>query len=162
MMGQKLIPQLTTIIVALLLTGVIIPCAYATGHQEIKIFHPPKEVCGHPAGAMNPDENIHLAISLPILHKLLLDQFLKNLYDPKSPDYNHFLNPQEFTERFGPTQSDYDAAVIFFKNQGFMVTTFSDRKLLDNQLVNNNVRLYFKIHNIFVGYFKIIDIYLWK
>jgi kumamolisin len=50
-----------------------------------------------------------------------LDSFLKEVYDPASPSYRHFLTVAEFTERFGPTQEDYDAVVRYAKAYGFEV-----------------------------------------
>jgi kumamolisin len=50
-----------------------------------------------------------------------LDAFLQELYDPSSPIYRHFLAVQEFTERFGPSQEDYDALLGFAKHNGFEV-----------------------------------------
>ena len=46
---------------------------------------------------------------------------MKELYDPASPSYRHFLTVPEFTARFGPSQADYDAVVRFAKANGFTV-----------------------------------------
>jgi subtilase family serine protease len=105
--------------------------ALAAGFQEIKSHDIPKEDLQNPIGPMNPDKRIHLVVELPIRNKPERDQLLKDLYDPKSPDYGHYLTPQEFTDRFGPTQADYDTVIAFFKNQGFKVTTSPSRALLD-------------------------------
>ena len=50
-----------------------------------------------------------------------LNAFLKEVYDPTSASYRHFLTVPEFTERFGPTQEDYDAVVRMAKSYGFEV-----------------------------------------
>jgi kumamolisin len=50
-----------------------------------------------------------------------LNAFLKEVYDPTSASYRHFLTVPEFTARFGPTQEDYDAAVRMAKSYGFEV-----------------------------------------
>jgi subtilase family serine protease len=52
------------------------------------------------------------------------------LNDPSSPKYQHFLSVAEFTERFGPTQQDYDAVVSFAKANGFTVTKTPPNRLL--------------------------------
>ena len=64
---------------------------------------------------------MRLDIVLPLRDQAGLDSFLKEVYDPTSPIYRHFLTVPEFTERFGPTQEDYDAAVAFAKGRGFKV-----------------------------------------
>ena len=62
-----------------------------------------------------------------------LDSFLQELYDPSSPSYRHFLTVEQFTERFGPSQEDYDAVVDFAKANGFTVVGGS-RDAMDVQL----------------------------
>lgn len=73
-------------------------------------------------GHMAADHVMHLNIVLKLRDQAGLDAFLKDLYDPTSPNYRHFLTVPEFTERFGPTQADYDAVVRFAKANGFTVT----------------------------------------
>ena len=57
----------------------------------------------------------------------------RELYDPSSPSYRHFLTVQEFTARFGPSQEDYDAVIRFAKANGFTVVGGS-RDGMDVQL----------------------------
>ncbi len=64
---------------------------------------------------------LRLDIVLPLRDQAGLDSFLKEVYDPTSPIYRHFLTVPEFTERFGPNQEDYDAVVAFAKSRGFNV-----------------------------------------
>jgi len=64
---------------------------------------------------------LRLDIVLPLRDQAGLDSFLKEVYDPTSPIYRHFLTVPEFTQRFGPTLEDYDAVVAFAKANGFRV-----------------------------------------
>lgn len=64
---------------------------------------------------------LQLDIILPLRNQVGLQSFLKQVYDPASPNYRHFLTVQEFTEQFGPTQENYDAVVRFAKSQHFAV-----------------------------------------
>jgi subtilase family serine protease len=73
-------------------------------------------------GHMAADHVMQLNIVLKLRDQAGLDAFLKDLYDPTSPNYRHFLTVPEFTERFGPTQADYDAVVRFAKANGFTIT----------------------------------------
>jgi subtilase family serine protease len=72
-------------------------------------------------------------IVLALRHQPELDNFLQELYDPSSASYRHFVTPQEFTARFGPSQEDYDAVIHFAQSNGFTVTGGS-RDAMDIQL----------------------------
>ena len=58
-----------------------------------------------PIGVLPSDQIMNLDVVLPLRDPAGLDSFLKELYDPTSPSYRHFLTVPEFTERFGPTQA---------------------------------------------------------
>jgi subtilase family serine protease len=64
---------------------------------------------------------LQLDIVLPLRDRPGLNSFLRQLYDRASPNYRHFLTVREFTERFGPTQENYDAVVRFAKAKHFTV-----------------------------------------
>jgi subtilase family serine protease len=72
-------------------------------------------------GRMPAAQTMQLDLVLPIRDQSALDSFLNELYDPKSPTYRHYLTPTEFTERFGPTQEDYETVVKFAKAHGLTV-----------------------------------------
>jgi subtilase family serine protease len=72
-------------------------------------------------GRLPGEQMMKLDIVLPLRDQAGLDAFLAELYTPTSPTYRHFLTVSEFTERFGPTQQDYDDVVRFAKVHGFEV-----------------------------------------
>jgi hypothetical protein len=75
---------------------------------------------------------LDLAIGLPLSNPEALGQFLHQLYDPASPNYRRYLTPEQFTERFGPTERDYQAVNAFAASNGLRVTTrHANRLLLD-------------------------------
>jgi uncharacterized repeat protein (TIGR01451 family) len=80
-----------------------------------------------------PDTNrLHLTFSLPLRNQPELDEFLRELQDPASPNFHKYLTPQEFTARFGPTPADYDTLLEFVRTNGFQVTgTHPNRLLVD-------------------------------
>jgi len=85
-----------------------------------------------PVGLLPSTQRLNLAIMLPLRNQGDLSSFLDRLDDPSSPDYNQFLTVSQFTERFGPTEQDYQAVVAFAKANGFTVTdTPSNRLLVD-------------------------------
>lgn len=81
-------------------------------------------------------ELLHFDVVLALRHQPELANFLRELYDPASPLYRHFLTPQEFTARFGPSQEDYDELIGFAKASGFTVLGGS-RDAMDIQLVGS-------------------------
>jgi subtilase family serine protease len=80
-------------------------------------------------GQLSATQTMNLVITLPLRNQDELDQFLKDVYDPSSSSYRQFLSVEQFTERFGPTQSDYDAAVNFSKQNGLTVVNTSPNRL---------------------------------
>jgi subtilase family serine protease len=83
-----------------------------------------------PVGRVPASERLQLAIMLPLRNQAELTSLLGLLHDPASPEYGHFLSVAQFTERFGPTQQDYQAVVDFAKANGFTVTNTSPNRLL--------------------------------
>jgi subtilase family serine protease len=72
-------------------------------------------------GRLPATQSMHLDVVLPLRNQPELDNFLRQLSDPTSGMYRRFLTVPEFTERFGPSQRDYDAVVRFAKANGFTV-----------------------------------------
>ncbi|PWU16345.1 MAG: hypothetical protein C5B50_13770 [Verrucomicrobia bacterium] len=95
--------------------------------------HIPAEVAKlKPMGRLSAETNLNLAIGLPLRDPAGLTNFLHELYDPSSTNYHHYLTPEQFTERFGPTQADYDKVIAFAKSNHLTVTaTHPNRVILD-------------------------------
>lgn len=85
-------------------------------------------------GHLSSTQSMRLVLVLPHRNEAELDQFLREIYDPYSPSYRQFLTVEQFTERFGPTQKDYDSVIAFAKANGFTVVgTSRNRTNLDVQ-----------------------------
>ncbi len=85
-----------------------------------------------PKGRLAATHQLHLAIGLPLRDPAGLDAFLADLYNPASPNYRHYLTPQQVTERFGPTTNDYEAVKNFARTNSLTVTTeYGNRLVLD-------------------------------
>lgn len=64
---------------------------------------------------------MQLDLVLPLSDAAGLDAYLKDIYNPASPNFRHYLTVSQFTQRFGPTQANYDATVSFAKANGLEV-----------------------------------------
>jgi subtilase family serine protease len=71
-----------------------------------------------------------LAIGLPLRNSRGLAGLNRQLYDPASPNYHHYLASGQFTELFGPTEQDYQRVIDFVESQGFKVTGRHPNRLL--------------------------------
>src|SRR5579871_587005 len=78
------------------------------------------------------EEQVPLALTLPLRNEALLDEILTRLYDPNDPLYGHYLTSQQFRDNFAPTQADYNALAAFARAQGLSVTHSHSNRLLLN------------------------------
>ncbi|MGA2677804.1 MAG: protease pro-enzyme activation domain-containing protein [Sedimentisphaerales bacterium] len=104
----------------------------AVGSQMLHGHVPAAVARLQPVGRMSSSEHLHLAIGLPLRNQAMLTELLQRIYNPASPDYHHYLTPEQFTKMFGPTEQDYQAVIAFAKAHGLTVTdTPPNRMLLD-------------------------------
>ena len=74
-----------------------------------------------PVGRLPQSQVLQIDVVLPLRDPQGLKSFLSDVYNPKSPNYRHFLTPPEFTARFGPTVEHYDAVLHFANEYGLAV-----------------------------------------
>jgi len=106
--------------------------AQASERKVLNSLVPP--IISHltPVGRYPSTNHLNLAIGLPVRNQAALDEFLHQLYDPGSTNYHKYLTPQEYTERYGPTEADYSAVIKFAVANGLKVTaTHPNRVVLD-------------------------------
>jgi len=96
-----------------------------TRHVRDVVLNRQARLLGH----LSTNKSMRLVIVLPLRHQPELEDLLQQLYDPSSRSYRHFLTVKEFTERFGPSQEDYDAVVRFAKTNGFAVVGHSRNRV---------------------------------
>ena len=81
---------------------------------------------------LESSKRLNLVIALPLRNREALTNFLKELYNPNSPDYRQFLTSEQFANWFGPTEQDYQAVADFARAHSLVVTgTHPNRTLLD-------------------------------
>jgi hypothetical protein len=83
-----------------------------------------------PLGRLDGSTRLKLSISLPLHNREALTNFLEQLYNPASPLYHHYLTPEEFEVRFGPTEQDYQAVIAWATRSGFTVTARHPSRML--------------------------------
>ena len=80
----------------------------------------------------HPAQLLHLTLGLRHPHPDEEQKFLKDLETKGSPEFQHFLSPEEWTRRFGPSQQDEQAVVDWAKSQGLTIThRFPNRLVVD-------------------------------
>jgi subtilase family serine protease len=83
-------------------------------------------------GHLPATQSMRLVLVLPLRNRAELtapNGFLAALYNPSSGSFHHFLTVDQFTERFGPTQSDYSAVLAWAKANGFTVVGTSRNRV---------------------------------
>jgi subtilase family serine protease len=69
-----------------------------------------------------PDKVIPLEIDFAMRNKPQFDELMNAISDPHSPQYHHWLTPEEMHARFGETQNQFDAVLQWLQEQGFTIT----------------------------------------
>jgi kumamolisin len=80
-------------------------------------------------GRVPTSQSLRLVLVLPLRNQDALDRLLEDLYNPSSPSYRQFVTVEEFTEKFGPNQQDYDAVVAFAEAHGLTVVGTSRNRV---------------------------------
>ncbi|MEO7029582.1 MAG: S53 family peptidase [Acidobacteriaceae bacterium] len=122
--------------VAAVLASCLFSLSFAHAQQSpLQVTHVPELVrSGNaaPVAALDDTRHLQLALSLPLRNEAALDALLQQIYDPQSPNFHHYLSSQEFTERFSPSQAEYDAVVQWAQSKGLQVTaTTPNRHVID-------------------------------
>ncbi len=114
------------------LLGALGSCPVFGAEWKILPGHVPRELSGLTAKGRPATNQLHLAIGLSLRDPAGLDDFLAQVCDPASANYRHYLTPEAFAARFGPTESDYAAVLVFARTNGLTVTAaYRNRLVLD-------------------------------
>jgi uncharacterized repeat protein (TIGR01451 family) len=130
----------------LVLAGLTWPLAAAAADKKLHGHVP--SVVAHLAktGDVAATNKLHLAIGLQLRNQAALDDLIRQVSDPASPNYQHYLSQGEFTQQFAPTESDYKAVIDFAEAHGMTVTaTSSNRMLVEVEGKAQDVQSAFKV-----------------
>jgi len=115
---------LTSILLALPLQGV--------GLQRLHGQVPAVAASLTPLGRVPSLQRLSFVIGLPLRNQGALSNLLQQIYNPTSPNFHHYLSPEQFTEQFGPTAQDYEAVAAFARTNGLTISArHPNRTLLD-------------------------------
>lgn len=127
----------------------LLPGAGQAGETRVLRGHVPEQVAIlklNPLGRLPASNRMRLTIGLPLRDQAGLDRLLAQLYNPASANFHRYLNPAQFTQRFGPTQQDYQRVVDFAKaNRLEVKRTSDDRVLLDVEAPVSDVEKAFHV-----------------
>jgi subtilase family serine protease len=85
-------------------------------------------------GTPDAAQMLELSISLPLRDEPSLRALLRDLYDPASQSFRHYLSVADFTARFGPSESDYNALLNFAAAHHLHARQYAaNRRVLDVQ-----------------------------
>ena len=126
--------DLSAIGFGLLLSGLAVISSFAAdpatvtlrGHVPAPVADGKAQFLGHVAA----DTTLNFSIGLPLRNQNELERTIRQVSDPANPNYGHYLTPQQFTERFGPTEQDYQAVIDFAKKNGFTIRTEHPNRVL--------------------------------
>lgn len=81
-------------------------------------------------GPHSTTSTIRLTFSLKLRNLQRLKSFLNEVQDSGSPQYRHFLTPEQFTRQYGPSQADVNTVTSYLAKSGIQVTGVSRNHVL--------------------------------
>ena len=75
-------------------------------------------------GAADPQlmlERMQLVLRRSPAQEAALESFMAEQLDPASPNYHHWLSPEEFGKSYGPSDSDIAAVTTWLQDHGFSI-----------------------------------------
>lgn len=80
---------------------------------------------GNLIGHTSRSTKASLTVALQLRNSDKLDNFIASLNDPSSPNYKHYLTPDEFKNQYGPTDETIANVKNFLTSKGFEVQNVS-------------------------------------
>ncbi|MBO0839285.1 MAG: S8/S53 family peptidase [Sciscionella sp.] len=79
-------------------------------------------------GALPDNQQLPVAVSLKLRDAAGLDQFIKEVNDPHSAQYKHYLTPAQFLDRYAPSTASVDKVRAFLTSKGLHVSKVTDNR----------------------------------
>jgi subtilase family serine protease len=74
-------------------------------------------------------QQMHVTVSMPFADSAAMEQYAESVSDPNSPNYRHFITPEQVGERFGISQERVQAISDYLESQGLTVTLVAKNRL---------------------------------
>jgi len=74
---------------------------------------------------LNRATPIEFTVALPLRNEAELDELIELQGDENSPVYHHYLSPEQFAARYGPSPQAFNVAIRELSSRGFAVGNFS-------------------------------------
>lgn len=117
--------------------------------------HTREEVTSHTAplvGHLSSAQTLDLVLMLQHRNQAELDQFLKDVNNPSSPVYRHFLTVDQFTAKYGPSVEDYKSVQAWARQNGLQVNATSRNRMIVH--VNGSVDSIQKALHVSMGLYQ--------
>jgi len=83
-------------------------------------------------GRKSSTDKMQLAVTLSLKDPAGLADFVKRVYDPADPSFHQFLTPEQFADKFAPSQKDFDDVSQYLTAQGLnVVQSHANRLVID-------------------------------
>ena len=103
------------------------PQTPVTRHTRDEVINKVSPLVGH----LSATKSMRIELVLQHRNQPDLDQFLKDLQDPASTSYHHYLTVDQFTAKYGPSVDDYEAVKTWAKENGLKIeSTARNRQIL--------------------------------
>ena len=80
-------------------------------------------------GPANRERVLDLAVSMPFAKPEAMQRFIDSVSNPSSPDYRHFITPDEVGERFGLPIDRVEQVADYLTQNGFTITLLAKNHL---------------------------------
>ncbi|MDA4118418.1 MAG: protease pro-enzyme activation domain-containing protein [Thaumarchaeota archaeon] len=112
---------------------------------------PPKPMSNYKdVGGASPSLPVTVSVVIPLRNLATLDSLVKQVSDPNSPNFRHFLNYNETSQMFLPTQSQYQSVLNYLTAHGFSIESTALNSMIVahgtaaevSQYLGQNVQIY--------------------
>ncbi len=90
---------------------------FGSAYVSVPFKMPSAVQVSNPIGVLQ-SQNLSLDIVLPPRNQILLDQLVRDVYNPNSSRYLHFLSPEEFLASYGPDPLESNMLVSYLLSNG--------------------------------------------
>ncbi|AIE86824.1 Peptidase S53 propeptide [Fimbriimonas ginsengisoli Gsoil 348] len=82
-----------------------------------------------PIGHAASDKMLHLTVSLPYGDAAGMQNFVDEVSNPKSPEYRHFITPEQVGQRFGVSAANVQKVADYLTSQGMKIRLVGKNRL---------------------------------